>query len=90
MVYLATEDRWTVDVMRRLSVREVQVLLAIATGMRVMDTCLQYEISGGSYNQIRQRLFYKLCISNQAEAIVYALRYGFVRDDSQRSTKANR
>ena len=57
-----------------LSTRELQTLLKIASGKRLADIAEELMLSPKTVSVYRARLLEKLCLSNNAELTVYAIR----------------
>ncbi|WP_294772119.1 response regulator transcription factor [uncultured Rhodoferax sp.] len=62
----------------RLSERELQTLLKIASGKRLTDIAEELMLSPKTVSVYRARLLEKLGLSNNAELAVYAIRNGLV------------
>lgn len=62
----------------RLSERELQTLLKIASGKRLADIAEELMLSPKTVSVYRARLLEKLGLSNNAELAVYAIRNGLV------------
>lgn len=62
----------------RLSERELQTLLKIASGKRLSDIAEELMLSPKTVSVYRARLLEKLGLSNNAELTVYAIRNGLV------------
>lgn len=62
----------------RLSERELQTLLKIASGKRLSDIAEELMLSPKTVSVYRARLLEKLGLSNNAELAVYAIRNGLV------------
>ena len=62
----------------KLSERELQTLLKIASGKRLTDIAEELMLSPKTVSVYRTRLLEKLCLSNNAELAVYAIRNNLV------------
>jgi two-component system, NarL family, invasion response regulator UvrY len=63
---------------QRLSDRELQTLVKIASGMRLSDIAEQLALSPKTVSVYRARVLEKLQLSNNSELTVYAIRNGLV------------
>jgi len=62
-----------------LSAREIQVLELVATGMRNKEVAYQLDITEATVNSHVKHILEKLSASDRTEAVVKALRRGFLR-----------
>lgn len=62
----------------RLSERELQTLLKIASGKKLSDIAEELMLSPKTVSVYRARLLEKLALSNNAELTVYAIRNALV------------
>jgi DNA-binding NarL/FixJ family response regulator len=62
-----------------LSAREIQVLELVATGMRNKEVAYQLEVTEATVNSHVKHILEKLNASDRTEAVVTALRRGFLR-----------
>jgi two-component system, NarL family, invasion response regulator UvrY len=63
---------------QRLSDRELQTLVKIASGMRLSDIAEQLKLSPKTVSVYRARVLEKLQLANNSELTVYAIRNGLV------------
>mgnify|MGYP001228070174 CR=1 FL=1 len=64
----------------RLSDRELQTLVLIASGKRLSDIAVELTLSPKTVSVYRARVLEKLALANNAELTVYAIRNGLVGD----------
>ena len=64
----------------RLSDRELQTLVMIASGKRLSDIAVQLTLSPKTVSVYRARVLEKLSLQNNSELTVYAIRNGLVGD----------
>lgn len=64
----------------RLSDRELQTLLMIASGKRLSDIAEELKLSPKTVSVYRARVLEKLALTNNSELTVYAIRNGLVGD----------
>jgi DNA-binding NarL/FixJ family response regulator len=62
----------------KLSDRELQTLVMIASGKRLADIAEELKLSPKTVSVYRARVLEKLQLSNNAELTVYAIRNGLV------------
>lgn len=74
--HLATPN--TESLHSKLSERELQTLIKIASGRRLSDIAEELMLSPKTVSVYRARLLEKLALSNNAELTVYAIRNGLV------------
>ena len=82
MVYLQSLDRWAREDSVRLTAREVEVLISIGLGMKIVDIAKQMRLTEGSIGKFRLRMMDKLGLQSNAQIVAYALKYGFVISES--------
>ncbi len=73
----ATEDPFSV-----LSERELQIMMMITKGQRVVDISEQLSLSPKTINSYRYRLFDKLGVNGDVELTHLAIRYGMLDADT--------
>lgn len=73
----ATEDPFSV-----LSERELQIMMMITKGQRVVDISEQLNLSPKTINSYRYRLFDKLGVNGDVELTHLAIRYGMLDADT--------
>ncbi|WP_019613263.1 UvrY/SirA/GacA family response regulator transcription factor [Psychromonas ossibalaenae] len=73
----ATEDPFSV-----LSERELQIMMMITKGQRVVDISEQLHLSPKTINSYRYRLFDKLGVNGDVELTHLAIRYGMLDADT--------
>jgi two-component system invasion response regulator UvrY len=61
-----------------LSDRELQIMLMITRGQKVIDIAVQLSVSAKTVNSYRYRMFEKLAISGDVELTHLALRHGMI------------
>ena len=66
---------------KQLSERELQIMLMITKGQRVVDISEQLNLSPKTVNSYRYRLFSKLDINGDVELTHLAIRYGMLDTD---------
>ena len=64
----------------KLSDRELQTLVKIASGKRLSDIAAELTLSPKTVSVYRARVLEKLQLSNNSELTVYAIRHGLVGD----------
>ena len=64
----------------KLSDRELQTLVLIASGKRLSDIALELSLSPKTVSVYRARVLEKLGLTNNSEMTVYAIRNGLVGD----------
>ena len=64
----------------KLSDRELQTLVMIASGKRLSDIALELKLSPKTVSVYRARVLEKLALRNNSELTVYAIRHGLVGD----------
>ena len=64
----------------RLSDRELQTLVMIASGKRLSDIAVELTLSPKTVSVYRARVLEKLGLQNNSELTVYAIRNGLVGD----------
>jgi DNA-binding NarL/FixJ family response regulator len=62
----------------RLSDRELQTLVLIASGKRLSDIAVELMLSPKTVSVYRARVLEKLGLANNSEMTVYAIRHGLV------------
>jgi DNA-binding NarL/FixJ family response regulator len=62
----------------RLSEREMQVLLKLASGQRLIDIAKQLKLSVKTISTYRARLFEKMGLKNNSDLIHYCIQYGLI------------
>ena len=65
-----------------LSERELQIMLMITRGEKVVNISEQLSLSSKTINSYRYRMFEKLDVSNDVELTHMAIRYGMLNTDS--------
>ncbi|WP_068546407.1 UvrY/SirA/GacA family response regulator transcription factor [Thalassotalea crassostreae] len=65
-----------------LSERELQIMMMITRGEKVVDISKQLNLSSKTINSYRYRMFEKLSISNDVELTHLAIRYGMLNSES--------
>jgi DNA-binding NarL/FixJ family response regulator len=67
---------------QKLSDRELQTLVMIASGKRLSDIAEELMLSPKTVSVYRARVLEKLALSNNSEMTVYAIRNGLVGGDT--------
>ena len=70
------------DPFRVLSERELQIMMMITKGQRVVDISEQLSLSSKTVNSYRYRLFDKLGVQGDVELTHLAIRYGMLDADT--------